>query len=67
MAPFHQVDGALSRKFEGTGLGLPLTRALMELHGSTLTLDSVVGEGTRSVARFPPERAVGCPPERRRA
>jgi two-component system cell cycle sensor histidine kinase PleC len=43
---FEQVDNALTRKGEGTGLGLALSRALVELHGGTLTIESAVGVGT---------------------
>jgi PAS domain S-box-containing protein len=43
---FGQVDDALSRKFEGAGLGLPLTKQLAELHGWTLIIDSKKGAGT---------------------
>src|SRR5690606_28856328 len=38
MAPFGQVDSSLSRKYEGTGLGLPLTRHLVDLHEGELSL-----------------------------
>jgi signal transduction histidine kinase len=48
--PFHQVDSDLSRASNGTGLGLPLSRKLVERHGGSLTLASRVGEGT--VARI---------------
>jgi len=51
--PFRQVDGALSRKFEGTGLGLPLTKQLAELQGGKLTLVSEIGVGTSVFIRFP--------------
>ncbi len=55
---FQQVDGDLDRKYEGTGLGLPLTKALVELHGGTLDLQSEVGVGTTVTVRFPAERIV---------
>ncbi len=58
MAPFGQVESTLSRKFEGTGLGLPLTKALVELHGATLEIDSEVGVGTTATVQFPSERIV---------
>ncbi len=56
MTPFGQIESALSRKHQGTGLGLPLTKALVELHGGTLTLESVPGIGTTVTLVFPPER-----------
>jgi PAS domain S-box-containing protein len=55
---FGQVDSSLSRKYEGTGLGLPLTRALVELHGGRLEIDSALGDGTRVTASFPAERII---------
>ena len=59
MKPFIQADSALSRKYEGTGLGLPLTVALVELHGGTLSLSSEPGAGTEATVRFPPSRTAG--------
>jgi signal transduction histidine kinase len=56
MAPFRQVDSRMSRSYEGTGLGLPLTKALVELHGGTLAIRSRVGEGTQVTVRLPAER-----------
>ena len=56
LSPFGQVDSRLSRRYEGTGLGLPLARALAELHGGTLTLDSAPGRGTKVRVTLPPER-----------
>ncbi|MDR3448258.1 MAG: ATP-binding protein [Alphaproteobacteria bacterium] len=56
LAPFGQIESALSRKHQGTGLGLPLTKALVELHGGTLTLESELGVGTTVKLIFPAER-----------
>jgi PAS domain S-box-containing protein len=56
LTPFGQVDGKLSRKYEGTGLGLPLTRAMVELHGGTLSIASVLREGTTVTIRLPAVR-----------
>ncbi len=58
LAPFGQVDSAINRRFDGTGLGLPLTRALVELHGGDFMLESEVGVGTTVTVRFPPRRIV---------
>jgi signal transduction histidine kinase len=52
--PFHRGDGAMNRRFEGTGLGLSLARSFVELHGGSLTLDSVQGEGTTVRISLPP-------------
>ncbi len=58
LSPFGQVDGTLARKFEGTGLGLPLTKSLVEMHGGSLDLQSEEGAGTTVTVRFPKERIV---------
>ena len=58
LQPFGQVDSALSRSHAGTGLGLPLTKSLVELHGGRLDLDSELGKGTTVIVRFPHERLV---------
>ena len=58
LSQFGQVDSALARKHEGTGLGLPLTKSLVELHGGTLALQSEAGVGTTVTVRFPAERTV---------
>ncbi len=58
LSRFGQVDGDLNRQHEGTGLGLPLTKALVELHGGTLDLQSQVSVGTTVTVRFPAERIV---------
>ena len=53
MLPFTQVDSSLERRFEGTGLGLPLAKLLVEGHGGTLHMKSVPGEGTEVTVRLP--------------
>ncbi len=50
---FGQVDSGLNRKYEGTGLGLPLTKKLMELHHGTIAIDSELGKGTLVTLTFP--------------
>jgi signal transduction histidine kinase len=54
--PFVQVDNRLERRYEGTGLGLPLTKALVDLHKGSMVIDSARGRGTRVTITFP--RAV---------
>ena len=56
LQPFRQVDSRLARRFEGTGLGLPLSKRLVEMHGGTLALGSVLGEGTTVTVTLPRER-----------
>ena len=56
MQPFGQVDNRLERRYEGTGLGLPLTRAFVELHGGAMTFDSARDQGTRITVTFPPRK-----------
>lgn len=58
MAPFGQVDGALTRKYDGTGLGLPLAKALIELHGGILEMQSETGRGTRVAMLLPTNRTI---------
>ena len=56
LQPFGQIDSRMTRKYQGTGLGLPLTKSLIELHGGTLQLESVVGCGTTATLRLPLSR-----------
>lgn len=59
LSPFGQVDGHhLNKRFEGTGLGLPLAEQLMEMHQGHLEIESELGEGTTVTLRFPRERTV---------
>ena len=58
--PFRQVDSSLARRYEGTGLGLPLAEGLMALHGGTLEIISKVAVGTKVVATFPAGRVAAA-------
>jgi signal transduction histidine kinase len=65
LEPFEQVDSTLARSHQGTGLGLPLVKAIMELHGGSLLLTSEVGVGTRVSVTFPPSRMADGPAARK--
>ena len=61
LAPFGQVDNRLERRYEGTGLGLPLAKALLDLHGGSLDIESAPGRGTSVRLALPtrlPEQAA---------
>jgi signal transduction histidine kinase len=63
LEPFRQIDNALTRRTEGTGLGLPLTKALIEMHGGSLQIRSEPGRGTQVDLRLPADRLVRAPGE----
>jgi signal transduction histidine kinase len=58
--PFHQVDSGLERKHEGAGLGLSISRRLVELHGGRLEIASAPGAGATVQVRLPAGLAVGA-------
>ena len=51
---FGQVENVMNRKHSGTGLGLPLARAFVELHGGSLRIESAPHAGTRVTIELPP-------------
>jgi PAS domain S-box-containing protein len=60
MAPFGQLESTFERRFEGTGLGLPLVQRLVELHGAEFRLESHPGKGTKAEVRFPRSRVIAA-------
>ncbi len=54
--PFSQVDSGLSRRYEGTGLGLAMVKLLVQLHGGTVAVESAVGEGSSFTVWLPLRR-----------
>jgi PAS domain S-box-containing protein len=56
LEPFRQIENPMTRHYEGTGLGLPLAKALAELHGGTLTIRSELGKGTTVTIWLPARR-----------
>jgi len=58
MELFSQVDGGYDRHDTGMGIGLPLAKHLVELHGGTIEIDSEAGRGTRVRINFPAERSI---------
>jgi signal transduction histidine kinase len=55
---FHQIDSSRSRKYDGAGLGLPLSKELMELHEGRLEMESTLQVGTTVTMLFPHARVV---------
>jgi signal transduction histidine kinase len=60
LQPFVQADNELSRRHEGTGLGLTLVNSMITMHGGSLHLESEVGIGTTAILNFPPERIASA-------
>jgi len=61
LEPFRRVDSGRTLRSLGTGLGLPITKAQIELHGGSLAIETAPGKGTRVTLRFPPERVIRDP------
>ena len=58
LEPFGQVADVYTRGRGGTGLGLPLTKSLIEAHGGELGIESVAGQCTTVTVRFPADRVI---------
>jgi signal transduction histidine kinase len=58
LEPFGQIESSLSRRYEGTGLGLSLAKQLAEAHNGELKITSELGVGTNVQIILPPERLV---------
>lgn len=58
LTQFGQVDSGLARNYEGTGLGLPISKSIMEAHGGKLEIESEPGEGTTVRLIFPAHRII---------
>ena len=58
LRPFGQIDSRLARKYQGTGLGLPLAKSMIELHGGRLEITSTPGVGTKATAWLPASRIL---------
>jgi signal transduction histidine kinase len=56
LEPFGQIDSALTRRHQGTGLGLPLAQSLVQRMGGELGVESEPGKGTTVTVRLPPDR-----------
>ena len=61
LTPFGQLDSQLAREHKGTGLGLPLTKGLIDLHDGDLVIRSEKGVGTTVTITFPANRTITTP------
>ncbi|MDZ7627883.1 MAG: response regulator [Parvularculaceae bacterium] len=60
-SPFRQSSKGLTRTHQGLGIGIPLARAVFQLHGASISIDSAVGKGTTVSVLFPSHRALLAP------
>ncbi len=58
MTPFGQVNSSMTRHHQGSGLGVPLVKSMIERHDGKLAIDSTPGAGTTVTVTFPPERVI---------
>jgi signal transduction histidine kinase len=58
LEPFVQVNNSLTRQYQGTGLGLPLSKTLIELHGGRLEIKTALGQGTTVFVILPKDRVL---------
>ena len=58
LEPFGQVHDVMTRNHEGSGLGLHLAKSFTEIHGGTLEIESILGQGTAVILTFPKERTI---------
>jgi signal transduction histidine kinase len=59
LEPFGQIDNGLAKLHDGAGIGLPLAKSLIELHGGRLVVESSKGAGTTISAYLPADRIIG--------
>lgn len=62
LSPFGQIDSPLNRRNTGTGLGLPLAKRIVEVHGGRFEMDSEFGKGTTVTLEMPAHRLLTAPP-----
>jgi two-component system cell cycle sensor histidine kinase PleC len=67
LSPFGQVDASSTRWRDGTGLGLPIAKALVELHGGSLDIASIKNRGTEVTIILPPAHTVSSSQSRETA
>jgi two-component system cell cycle sensor histidine kinase PleC len=60
--PFSQIENVTSRRYQGSGMGLFITKALVERHGGAIEIDSRMGEGTTMTVTLPASRLIQAGP-----